>query len=221
MIARDGFLYQAYSWTDTEAYRMANTSVIVVVDTDTDDVVDIIEANCPDLNVATQDQAGNIYFSNWVYSPVATIINGDAEACVVKLPKGQSAIDDDATFKFADVTGGHEGAALTMTASGKALVSIFFEGRQEYDPNEDIFDWIFGENWKTMQLDLETLETTEVEGIGWNGGGMYTNRVHGVDYLLMPIDSYQSTELYSLDDSGKAHLELTTKGWATRVLELR
>ena len=69
MIVRGDRLYHTVAWTDYKNYKMVSGSAIFVVDVKTDTFVEMLEAPCPDLNVATADAAGNLYFSNWVYSP--------------------------------------------------------------------------------------------------------------------------------------------------------
>ncbi len=222
MIVRDGRLYHAVAYSNYETYKMFPESNIVVVDVVADRFVESIAVPCPDLNVATEDPAGNLIFSNWVYSPAATLVHGGANACLVKIPAGQTTIDPASVVAFKDVTGGHEAAAVSVLANGRAIVSVFYEDNQPFDPSkDDIFDWVFGANWKTVELDLTRRTTTELRGLDWHGGGYYTATFDDTDYLLLPGKGYTTTQIYELDPQSGARLRAQTKGWATRLFRLR
>jgi hypothetical protein len=221
MIVRDGRLYHTVAWSDYKNYKMHASSAIIVVDVVADRLLETIEVACPDLNVATMDAARNLYFSNWVYSPAATLVFGGAGACSVKLPAGSAVIDGASTLKFREVMG-HEAAAVSVLGSGKALVSVFFEENEPFDPKkDDIFGWIFGANWKSYEIDLATRTHRPIGGLDWHSGGYYATNLDGSDYLLVPGDGYSSTTIYRLDPAGNAVREAHTKGWATRLERVR
>lgn len=222
MVVRDGLLFHAISFTDYANFAMAPSSAIVVVDIATDRVLTTLDAPCPDLNVGALDAAGHIYFSNWVYSPGATLANAGAPACVVKIPNGEATIDADWTLRFRDVTSGHEGAALSVLGDGRAVFSVFMEDNAPFDPEQDdVSAWVFGANWKSYELDLTTRDgARELTGLPWHGGGYYTARLGETDYLLLPGEGYQRTDVYELSPGGGATLSFGTQGWSTRLFEI-
>jgi hypothetical protein len=201
---------------------MVGSSVILVTDIAQHEVLATLEAGCPDLNVVDRDASGNLYFSNWVYSPAATLLHEDARACAVKIPSGKLAIDESWTTVFADVTGGREAAALSVLESGQALVSVFFDDHAPFDAaKDDIFGWVFGANWKSYTLDLASKKAREVTGLGWHSGGYYVSAFDDTSYVLLPGDGYKTTAVYELGDEGSAQLRLETQGWATRLFRVR
>ncbi|MET0388042.1 MAG: hypothetical protein ABW321_18870 [Polyangiales bacterium] len=219
MVVRGDFLFHTIAWADYENFAMTDRSAILITNVEKDEVVGLLEVDCPDLNVASSDGEGNLYFSNWVYSPAATLAHGAAKACAVKIPAGEMTIDEDWTVTFADVTGGHEAAALRVLANGDAIISVFDETHAPFDPEtDDVAPWVFGANWKAYRFDLDTKTATELEGIDWNSGGYYLARLDDTDYLLNPGDGYASTQIYALDDDGPAQPILQTPGWATRFV---
>jgi hypothetical protein len=168
------------------------------------------------------DEDGNIYFSNWVYSPAATLVNDQARACAVRIPAGSDALDPDFRLEFATVTGGHEAAAMEYLGGGQALLSVFREDKQAFDPAlDDLSDWLFEESWRFATLDLETRETREIDALGWHSGGYYATRIKDETYLLVPGSGYDSTQLYRLSQTGDVTRILGTNGWSIRVLQLR
>jgi hypothetical protein len=113
-VVRGDRLYLTVNWSDVQELSVPSDSRIVVVDLKKDEIVDVLDAPCPDLNVADRDEQGNLYFSNWVYSPGATLLYGASPACVVRIPAGSEELDD-FSIEYAEVTG-HEGAASGTSA---------------------------------------------------------------------------------------------------------
>jgi hypothetical protein len=221
-IVRDGRLYHSINWFDYQSYPMAPTSLISVVDLRTDTVINQIEAPCPYLEPGTLDEAGNLYFSNWVYSPAATWINAQARACAVRLPAGSDALDPSWKLDFSAATGGHEAAAMEYLGSGRALLSVFREDNRAFDPTvTDAFDWVFDASWRFYTVDLATQWAAEIPSLGWHSGGYYASRIDGATFILVPGAGNTSTELYRLSDQGETTRVVNMDGWSTRVLRVR
>jgi hypothetical protein len=218
-VLRGNRLYHTVSWTDTEELHMLPDSRIVVIDVQTEEVVDTLTVPCPDLNVADRDEGGNLYFSNWVYSPGATLLKEGAKACAVRIPADSEQLDD---WSLAyDDANGHEGAALGYLGNGHLLFSSFLNDVSKYDPEMDWFDWLFGNTWELRVLDPETLKSVPVAGMPKNGGGYYAQRFDDETHVLLPGDSYTTTTIYGIASDGAATKELHTNGWATRLFKLR
>ncbi len=87
-VVRGDRMYLTVNWSDVQELAVPSDSRIVVVDLKKDEIVNVLTAPCPDLNVADRDEQGNLHFSNWVYSPGATLLYGASPACVVRIPEG-------------------------------------------------------------------------------------------------------------------------------------
>lgn len=108
-VVRDNFVFQPYHWRDGDFYNFADTSKIVVYNTDDNSVENVIEAPCPGLDVGTRDAAGNVYFTSWVNAPAAPVIEGEEEThslCAVRIKAGETTLDEEWTQDLADMTGG-------------------------------------------------------------------------------------------------------------------
>jgi hypothetical protein len=222
MVVRGDRLFHSVNWFDYTNYRMSPSSSIVVLDTTTDEVTSVLDAGCPYLEPGTLDEAGNLYFSNWVYSPAATLMNDQARACAVRIPAGQETLDLSWQLEFSAVTAGHEAAAMEYLGGGQALLSVFHEDNQAFDPQvDDVFDWVFGANWRFSLIDLDTRETRELDTVGWHSGGYYAARIDDMTYVLVPGDGYDSTVLYRLSARGDTTRVFDMKGWSTRLVRLR
>ena len=218
---RGNLLFHTANWFDYEGYKMLDSRV-AIFDVETDSLVDLLENPCPNFDIATSDDAGNLYFSNWVYSPGATLVNDQAQACVGRIAAGEDVFDASWSLKMADVTEGREAAALGYLGGSEGLLSVFHDERVTYDPSTgDIFSYLFGANWHLWTVDLVSKAAHEITAIDWNGGGYYSYRIDGKTYVLSPGSDYKTTTVYEVSGDGSVTQILHTRGWSTRLFKLR
>lgn len=215
---RDHRLYVATHWANWDDYTVSEDSLIVVIDTDENRVIDTIPVDCPYFDFTSVDEDGTVYFSNWGYSVPQTILQGKRKACAVRILPGTDEIDADWSLTFADVTEGREGAALSAIGGGKAVFSVFYDELTDKEGAIDLSTYVDGAYWRFWMLDLEELTAEPVEGIDYFAGGYGASRVGGEMFVLLPSADYASTTVYSLADDGSATERWTTPGWSTEVL---
>lgn len=217
---RDGLAYLVFYWADFVSYTFSNDSAVVVIDIDTDTVVNEISVPCPELNFSTVDtDEGDIYFSNWGFSIASTLVHGGASACAVRIQKGASTIDPSFSLTFADVTEGREASSLRYLGNGKALITVHHHERLA--PGADYSTIADGANYKLWTLDLTTKVATPLETFGFHAFGTYGARVEGETLLFLPAADWTSTSTYRLEPDGTAELLWTSNGWQTRLFALR
>jgi hypothetical protein len=219
-IIRDGKVYHSYYWTDENYETYEPDSRIVVIDVETDELVETIEAPCPGLDVVTQDDDGNLYFSAWTGLPGLTLVLDQPTSCAVKIPAGRDEVDADWTVTWPDVTEGRQAAALRYQGDGFGLLSVFHDEALEYDSKSDPFELIGTENWKTWRFDFEQKTAEPLEGIAANSGAIYLERIAKLSYALVPTTDYKSSIIYEVD-AAKAKPLFETRGWSTRLFQLR
>jgi hypothetical protein len=213
---RDGLLYQPFYYTDETYFQFAPATSIVVMDIATDEVVDVLEAPCPGLDFATQDESHNIYFSSWVFAPGGAALLDQPKTCVAKLAAGSSELEK--AFEVADVTEGREGGALRYLGDDKAILSVLHADNVESD---DVTVVAYGANWRFWVYDLSDGSATQIDAIDWNAGAAYDVTVDGKAGLLVPAGDYASTQLYEVAKTGKVTAKLKSKGWSLRLFDLR
>lgn len=220
-IVRGNRLYATVGWGDWDNYSLANDSVILVIDTEHDEVVDVLAVPCPDLNVASMDDRGDIYFSNWVYGIGPSLFEAGAATCAVRVKAGENTLDDSWSLAFAEVTGGRQAAALRLIGGGKALISVFHHERVEITPEADRWMIADSANWRSWTLDVDTLEAAELDGLDWHAGGFYASRIDGRNHVFIPSADYSSTKGFELFPSGAVEPRWTATGWVTRLFKVR
>jgi hypothetical protein len=219
-VIREGKLYHTYYWTDENFERYQPDSRIAVYDVVTDQLLDVIEAPCPGLDVATRDAEGNLYFSSWTGLPGLSLVLGEPTSCAVKIPAGSEVIDPSWTVNWPELTEGRHGAALRYQGDGYGLVSIFHHERVQFDSASDAFALIGTENWQTWRVDLAARSARPLEGIAANSGAIYAEPIGSSVFALVPTQDYQSSQIYQVDGE-QAQPLFSTRGWATRLFQLR
>jgi hypothetical protein len=221
LVVRGNRAYVAASWANWEEYAVSEDSLIIVIDTDTDQVIATLSAPCPYLDVGTLDDAGNVYFSNWVYSLGPTLLDGKKPACAVRLRPGEDQLDPDWSLTFAEVTGGREAAALRFVGGRKALISVYHDEEATIDANTDPASLADSAHWRFWLLDLDTLAAAPIPDIGAHAGGFATARIDGRTFLMVPSEDYASTSVYELSVDLTAVPRWSVSGWATELFALR
>jgi hypothetical protein len=212
---RDGKLYQPLYWTDSTYFNFSEDTQILVIDIATDTVEDSISAPCPGLDYSTQDDAGTLYFSSWVYAAGGAQVLQQPDTCVFQVPKTG---DPKVSFKFKDVADGHQGAAFRYLSNGKFLFSVLHEENAVKDAT--IYEVANGANWLFNIYDSKTHQLAEVDGIALNAGGQYTYDIDGQQLMLVPASDYSATAVWNISVPTAPAQIFETKGWATRLFKL-
>ena len=218
-VVRGKRLFQPIYWTSTENFfSYDKASQILVIDIEKDEVIETLEAPCPGLDFATQDDDGNIFYSSWVFAPPAAAVVDQPKTCIIKIPAGDDTKVETA-FNVADIADGHEGGALRYVGNGKAVLSVFHLEHATGD--KDVQTVAFGPNWRFWSIDLKTQKAEAIETIDWNAGAAYTSKLGTDTFLLVPDGDYASTTFYRATGSIDPKPVLKTKGWSMRLFQLR
>lgn len=213
-------MYQPYYWADDTFTDYAATSKIAIYDTDRDNLVGLLDAPCPGLDIATTDDSGNIYLSNWTGNVGLTLVDGATPPCAVKLPAGSEAIDAAWTLQWPQITDGREASAMRYSGAGHALLSVFHQERVSFDGSSDPFALVGSANWRIWRVDLATLAAAPIDGIDWNSGATYQSRIDDLTYVLVPTANYAHSLVYAVDGAS-AELRFQTNGWGVRLFKVR
>ncbi|MCP3140358.1 MxcI [Pyxidicoccus xibeiensis] len=221
-VVRDGYSFQAFYWTDGTYYDFLPSSQIAVYSNADDSLVKLIDAPCPGLDVATQDEAGNLYFSNWVFSAAAPVLEDDApDTCVVRIKAGQQELDTSWTRSLSAMVGGRQTAAFRYLANGVGVVAVFHSENVVINDQTEPNVITGGSHWKLWRVNLETGAAAPVEGLDFIAGGYYAFRIEGRTFLLLPTSDYAKTAIWELGVDGAAVKRFETLGWAYQFVKVR
>jgi len=218
-VLRGNKLFVPVYWTNEEDFFSYDAkSRIMVLDTEKDALIESLEAPCPGLDFATEDEAGNIYFSSWVFAPPAAAVLDQPATCIAKIAAGNDSVVEKA-FDVKDVTGGLEGGALRYVGDGKAILSVLDPAHETEGDEIETIAW--GDNWRFWTLDLATREASAIEAIDWNAGAAYTSQLGEETFMLVPNGDYSSTTIYRVTNSIDPKPVVEAKGWTMRMFQLR
>ncbi|WP_394824369.1 hypothetical protein [Pendulispora albinea] len=219
-VVHNGRLYQPLYWTDEGWERRPDDSKIAVFDVNTNQLIQLLSAPCPGLDVATLDESGNIYFSPWTGGAAVHLVLENAATCVAKVDTNTLKVSVE--FNFKDVTEGREGSAFYYAGKGQFVMSVFHHEKVDVAGAKKPFDIIHGLNWHIWSYDPKSHKATEVSSIGWNSGATYWTRVDGAPYALIPGANYASTIVYGFNTADSTATKLfDTDGWMTRLFKVR
>jgi hypothetical protein len=221
-VVRGNRIFQSIYWTDFVNYKMTASSAIAVIDTDTSKLLTVLDASCPGLDSASLDDAGNVYFSGWSFNIGATVVNGAAKGCAVRIAANTEVVDPSFKLTFADVTGGHEAIGLRYIGNDKFLLDVFREDRNVYNPATDkISDWLNKDNSVFATYDAVTREYKELPALGYHSPGYYSERLGEQFFLLVRNAPQGKTEFVQLLSDGSGKKGITVDGWSTRAYKFR
>ncbi|HMJ10321.1 MAG TPA: hypothetical protein VK524_02890, partial [Polyangiaceae bacterium] len=174
---RPGRVFHTHFWSDDDYIRYAPVSQIAVIDSTNDSVKALLDAPCPGLDVASTDDAGNIYFSNWVFSVSAQVLDENASRnCIVKIANGQETLDANFTKDLTEVTEGRPAAAFRHLAGDVAIVAVLHT--EALDTSSDV-EPANQTVWRLWRVHLDTWTAEPVPGLDYFSGGYYSFKVGG------------------------------------------
>jgi hypothetical protein len=214
---RGGKLYQPLYFTQPDFYQVDAVSRIAVYDVATDALVATLEAPCPGLDFSTVDDAGNLYFSSWVFAAGGAEVLAGPPTCVVKVDAADAVT---VAFTPTELTDGRQGGAFRYLGNGKALLSVLHGDHAAPMEPRDVAAVTNGANWKFWTYDLAAGTATQLDSFDWNAGGAYSFTIDGTTYMLVSAGDYSSTKVYDIANVAAPVERFETQGWSTRVFEL-
>jgi hypothetical protein len=220
---RGNRLFRTLNWADYESYSWSNEGALTVYDTEADELLEVIpRTRCPSAdNLSHRDEQGNLYFGNWIWSIANTLMYDGAKNCVLRINDGEEDFDPDYELRFSDIFDGREGANFSYAADGKAFVSAFHDEETSFNDETDPWEYAGTPVWRTYNLDIATLETTPVEGIGESSGAFTPIRLDGRQFLMVPFDGWSVMRIYEITDDTQAELKVEIPGWSYQFVKIR
>jgi hypothetical protein len=217
-LVHDGKFYMALYWTDDSFAERSDDSVLVVIDVATNTVEGTISANCPGLDYATVDEAGQLHFSNWTGGPGTYFVLGTAQNCIASVDPATRQVT---TRTFASIAAGHEGAALEYAGNGRFVMSVFDEVRADVVNATDPFAVVGGTNWQLWSYDPASGVSAPIDAVDWNSGAIIHSQIGDQLYSLVPGADYASTIVYELGSDQNARALFGINGWSFRLFQVR
>lgn len=219
-IRYDGAVMMPFFYHDENWFRFAPVSYVAVYDPDTHEERKVIEAPCAGLAVASQDEAGNTYFSSWDYGPLLALYGMAPAPCTARVTP-EHELDEAFTTDFTAWTGGRYAMNFQYVRDGWGLANVLNAENLEadFDASEidpDVQDAIWDDaSWSLWRIDLvqghaEPFDPIDVPSFGWG-----LQKIDGRSFLSVPYDDGARTKFYELDDEGDVTEQLDVQGDAS------
>jgi len=221
-VVRGNRMFQIVFWSDWEAYATSTEQYLAVYDTDTDTNIALVpEQRCPGLsNRVDRDEAGNLYFSNWVWNVSETLIRGAPSSCALRIPPDAETFDPAWIHDFRQSTEGREAAMYAYLGDGKGLLNVFHSERVTYDGNSDPAELAQTPNWRLWSVDAAGGVGAPVEGSDWMTGGASTFHLDGRAFVFTPSADYATTQISEIVD-GRSVPAFEVAGWSYQFFQVR
>lgn len=222
---RDGLLFRTWGWVTEDGSNVYSTDFLLgVYDVESDELIDVVpETRCPvPGNLLDTDEAGNIYFSNWIWSVAGTLMHDAPASCVLRIPPGETSFDPEWTLDYPDYTEGRAGAMFTYLEDGKGLVSAFYDENTSFDDETDPYSYVGSNNWRIWGIDLAGGDGAPLDGLDFNGGAFTPVQFDDRLFLMVPggeEDNY-ATQIFEVVD-GSAVPYVRLPGWSYQFVKLR
>lgn len=222
-ILRGNRLYRTFFWKNWDEYTTLPEQYLAVYDVENDVLLDLVrEERCPGMNNnVSQDEAGNIFFSNWVYNVTETLGRGAPKSCALRLNAGAESFDPAWQLVFSDLAGGREGAALSYLKDGQGVFAAFYDENLTIEPDTDFEEMALSANWRLWGVDLESRTAAPLEGVDWLAGGYAVEHVGDRSFLMVPSADYADTSVFELGSGGSVESRMLIPGDSYQILDLR
>jgi hypothetical protein len=221
-VVRGDTLFRAIFWANFDTVEYSAEQLLARYDLEDDAYLgSTVETRCPaPENRVHEDEAGNFYFSNWIWTIAGTLMSGRAESCVLKLPVDSDEFDPDWALSYAGLSDGHEGGMFTYLGGEEGLVAIFDDSRITFDDTTDPWEYMSTDNWQIWRVDTADGTGEPIDGIPYNQGAYTPVTIDGRTFLMVPSEGWSQMNLYELVGE-TAVPSIEVPGWSFALVKVR
>ncbi len=212
------FYYRDESW-----FRFGPVTPIAVYDPDTHRELRIIDVPCPALEVATQDESGNTYFSGWTYGPALSLFGAGPAPCVRRI-KPDSTLDESWAPDLSTWTGGRPVHTFRYMRDGLALATVLHVDQASIDFSAGYSEAAAAsleQLWRLWAFDLRSESAHEVGGLEATGQSFNWARFDQRTFVVVPNTEWSRTKVYEVDVNGNASQRFESTGWVSEWIRVR
>jgi hypothetical protein len=218
-----GPILKPFYYRDDEWVRFAQTTSIAVYDPVTNREQSVIDVPCPSLEVPSQDEAGNTYFSSWTYGPVLGLYGLGPDLCVRRI-KPDSTLDESWAPDLRAWTGGNPVMVFRYMRAGKAVGTVLHVDEVDIDfgagyAEDEALE--LDDHWRLWMFDLEEETARPIEGIEGISSGFSWAVFDGRTFVFVPNADWSSTTVFELDTDGIATMRFESTGFINDWVRVR
>lgn len=202
-IVRGNRMFRVFTLLNYDSWEFLTApQYLAVYDVETDELLSLVEeTRCPQLySRPFADESGDIYFSNFIWTPVLSLTGDYPHSCALRVKRGEQNFDPDFQLNFAqDITGGREAGILRYLGDGKALLDVFHDERvTTVGADTDAEDLANTPNWRLWSIDLRGMTGAPLPDFDFKAAGYQDVAVDGRTFLMVPNDDYSETTSFEV-----------------------
>jgi hypothetical protein len=218
-----GPVLKPFYYRDQDWFLFGQTTSIAVYDPVTNAEQAIIDVPCPSLEVPSQDEAGNTYFSSWSYGPILGLFGEGPELCVRRI-KADSTLDESWAPDLTTWTEGRPVKVFRYMRDGKAVGTVLHVDEVDIDFSAGYSEEAALEldsHWRLWMFDLEAETARPIEGIDGIGSGFFWANFEGRTFLFVPNVDWSQSTVFDLDIEGNATRRFDSTGFINDWIRVR
>jgi hypothetical protein len=219
----DGPVLKPFYYRDEDWYLFGSSTAIAVYDPRTHAERAVIDAPCPALEVMSQDEDGNTYFSPWTYGPALSLFGEGPSPCVRRV-KNDGTLDEDWAPELSAWTGGRPVQVLRYVGDGKAVGTVLHLDEVSGDFTSGYDEELALEldaHWRLWWFDLEAETANLIDEIGSSGSGFNLSTLGGRTFVFVPNGDWSETTAFELGPDGHGSERFRVPGLLNNWLQLR
>jgi hypothetical protein len=217
-VVREDGVFQPYFWHDADWYEFHQRSQIAIYDR-TGALETLLDVPCPALQIAAEDEDGNLYFSGMVDTIAHELVEpaSTLSRCIARIDADTHAIADGWPRSFEDLTGGRPAGVFHYLADGIGILTVYHV--ENADPASETFlDTWYQQNWGLWLVDLERWQASRIESWPLGASNIFFSRVDGRLFVHQVAADFSSTTIGEIAIDGTFHPQLTVPGYAAYPL---
>jgi len=218
-----GPVLKPFYYRDDDWFRFGPSTPIAVYDPETHRERAVLDVPCPALEVASQDEAGNTYFSPWTYGPTLALFGAGPDTCIRRIDSS-SELDADWQPDLRAWTGGRPVHVFRYLSDGKAFGTVLHVDEVQADFTAGYDEELAGEldrHWKLWLFDLHDETARPVEGIDHVASGFNMTKLDDRVFVFVPNDDWSASTVYEVDSDGRAEARFDVDGVVNNWIKLR
>jgi hypothetical protein len=218
-----GPVLKPFYYRDADWFKFGPTTPIAVYDPVSHVERAIVDVPCPALEVPSQDEAGNTYFSAWTYGPTLGLYGEGPALCVRRL-KADGTLDEEWAPDLTAATGGRPVKVLRYMRDGLAVGTVLHVDEVEIDFSAGYDDEAAAEldtHWRLWLFDLQNETASPIQGIDTIDSGFLWANFDGRSFVFVPYADWGRSKIFELGADSSATEVFDTDGVVNEWLRVR
>jgi len=218
-----GPVLKPFYYRDADWFLFGGTTSVAVYDAETHAERAIVDVPCPALEVPSQDEVGNTYFSSWTYGATLGLFDLGPELCVRRITP-DSTLDETWAPDLTAWTGGRPVKTFRYMRDGKAVATVLHTDELDIDftqPYSEEASLEVDRHWRLWLFDLEAQSARPIDGIGRIDSAFLWSNFNGRTFVFVPVEDWSRSQVYELDSDGNATPRFETTGVVNEWVRVR